>query len=258
MGEKINDNKKLGSLEMAILYSKLPDDIKKNIVTPYISIENNEARFSVRVVDSNPNLNRKELLKKIHKHLEENLKISNDDFKVTGVFVLFNNQLQSLYKSQIQTLSFSYFGILVALFILFRSWKLSLIASAPDIVASMLILGSLGFLKIPLDMMTITIATIVMGIGTRAGIYYINRFKTEFAIHKDYKKTIIACHETVGRSIVIAALTIIFGFSILVLSNFNPTINFGILIGIAIFAALILSLTIMPLLLLMTKPFKNG
>jgi len=258
MGEKINANKKLGSLEMAILYSKLPDDIKKNIVTPYISIENNEARFSVRVVDSNPNLNRKELLKKIQNHLEENLKISNDDFKVTGVFVLFNNQLQSLYKSQIQTLSFSYFGILFALFILFRSWKLSLIASAPDIVASMLILGSLGFLKIPLDMMTITIATIVMGIGTRAGIYYINRFKSEFAIHKDYKKTIIACHETVGRSIVIAALTIIFGFSILVLSNFNPTINFGILIGIAIFAALILSLTIMPLLLLMTKPFKNG
>lgn len=258
MGEKINANKKLGSLEMAILYSKLPDDIKKNIVTPYISIENNEARFSVRVVDSNSNLNRKELLKKIQNHLEENLKISNDDFKVTGVFVLFNNQLQSLYKSQIQTLSFSYFGILVALFILFRSWKLSLIASAPDIVASMLILGSLGFLKIPLDMMTITIATIVMGIGTRAGIYYINRFKSEFAIHKDYKKTIIACHETVGRSIVIAALTIIFGFSILVLSNFNPTINFGILIGIAIFAALILSLTIMPLLLLMTKPFKNG
>jgi predicted RND superfamily exporter protein len=258
MGEKINDNKKLGSLEMAILYSKLPDDIKKNIVSPYISIENNEARFSVRVVDSNPNLNRKELLKKIQNHLEENLKLSKDDFKITGVFVLFNNQLQSLYKSQIQTLSFSYFGILLALFLLFRSWKLSLIASAPDMVASMLILGSLGFLKIPLDMMTITIATIVMGIGTRAGIYYINRFKSEFAIHKDYKKTIIACHETVGRSIVIAALTIIFGFSILVLSNFNPTINFGILIGIAIFAALILSLTIMPLLLLITKPFKNG
>jgi predicted RND superfamily exporter protein len=258
MGEKINDNKKLGSLEMAILYSKLPDDIKKNIVSPYISIENNEARFSVRVVDSNPNLNRKELLNKIQKHLEENIKLSKDDFKITGVFVLFNNQLQSLYKSQIQTLSFSYFGILIALFILFRSWMLSLIASAPDMVASMLILGSLGFLKIPLDMMTITIATIVMGIGTRAGIYYINRFKSEFAIHKDYKKTIRACHETVGKSIVIAALTIIFGFSILVLSNFNPTINFGILIGIAIFAALILSLTIMPLLLLITKPFKNG
>ena len=258
MGEKINDNKKLGSLEMAILYSKLPDDIKKNIVSPYISINNNEARFSVRVVDSNPDLNRKELLSKIQMHLEQNLKLSKDDFKITGVFVLFNNQLQSLYKSQIQTLSFSYFGILIALFILFRSWKLSLIASAPDIVASMMILGSLGFLKIPLDMMTITIATIVMGIGTRAGIYYINRFKSEFAIHKDYKKTIIACHETVGRSIVIAALTIIFGFSILVLSNFNPTINFGILIGIAIFAALILSLTIMPLLLLITKPFKNG
>ena len=258
MGEKINNDKKLESLEMAILYSKLPENIKKNIVSPYISIENNEARFSVRVIDSNPNLNRKELLNKIQKHLEENLKLSKDDFKITGIFVLFNNQLQSLYKSQIQTLSFSYFGILLALFILFRSWILSLIASAPDMVASMLILGSLGFLKIPLDMMTITIATIVMGIGTRAGIYYINRFKSEFLIHKDYKKTIRVCHETVGKSIVIAALTIIFGFSILVLSNFNPTINFGILIGIAIFAALILSLTIMPLLLLITKPFRNG
>lgn len=258
IGETLNNHKKLTPLEMAILYSKLPDDIKKNIVSPYLSIENNEARFSVRVIDSNPNLSRKELLDRIQNDLQTKVGLSKDEFKITGVLVLFNNQLQSLYKSQFQTLGSSYFGILISLFILFRSWTLSLIASAPDMIASMLILGTLGFAKIPLDMMTITIATIVMGIGTRAGIYYINRFITEYKKYKNYQKAIKACHETVGRSIVLAAITIIFGFSILILSNFNPTIHFGILIGIAIFTALILSLTIMPLLVLITKPFKNG
>jgi len=257
MGEILINNQKLTSLEMAILYSKLPEDIKKNIVSPYLSIENNEARISVRVIDSNPNLSRKELLDKIQNDLQEKLGLSKDEFKITGVLVLFNNQLQSLYKSQFQTLGFSYIAILISLFILFRSFKLSFITSAPDIIASLLIIGTLGLTKIPLDMMTITIAVIVMGIGTRAGIYYINRFVTEYEKYNNYQKAIKTCHQTVGKSIVIAAITIIFGFSILILSNFNPTINFGILVGIAIFTALILSLTIMPLLVLITKPFKN-
>jgi len=258
MGEVLANRQKLTSLEMAVLYSKLPNDIKKNIVSPYLSIENDEARISVRVIDSNPNLSRKQLLDRIQNDLQQKLGLSKDEFKISGVLVLFNNQLQSLYKSQFQTLGFSYIAILISLFILFRSFKLSLITSAPDIIASMLIIGTLGLTKIPLDMMTITIAVIVMGIGTRAGIYYVNRFVTEYQKYNNYQKAIKACHQTVGKSIVIAAITIIFGFSILILSNFNPTINFGILVGVAIFTALILSLTIMPLLLLITKPFKNS
>lgn len=258
MGEVLANRQKLTSLEMAVLYSKLPNDIKKNIVSPYLSIENDEARISVRVIDSNPNLSRKQLLDRIQNDLQQKLGLSKDEFKISGVLVLFNNQLQSLYKSQFQTLGFSYIAILISLFILFRSFKLSLITSAPDIIASMLIIGTLGLTKIPLDMMTITIAVIVMGIGTRAGIYYVNRFVTEYEKYNNYQKAIKACHQTVGKSIVIAAITIIFGFSILILSNFNPTINFGILVGVAIFTALILSLTIMPLLLLITKPFKNS
>jgi len=258
MGEVLANRQKLNSLEMAILYSKLPEDIKKNIVSPYLSIENDEARISIRVIDSNPNLSRKKLLDRIQNDLQEKLGMSKDEFNITGVLVLFNNQLQSLYKSQFQTLGFSYIAILLSLLILFKSLKLSLITSAPDIIASMLIIGTLGLTKIPLDMMTITIAVIVMGIGTRAGIYYINRFVTEYEKYENYQKSIKACHQTVGKSIVIAAITIIFGFSILVLSNFNPTINFGILVGVAIFTALILSLTIMPLLVLITKPFKNN
>lgn len=258
LGEKINDNKKLGPLEMAILYSKLPDDIKKSIVTPYVSIENNEARISLRIIDSNPNLNRKELLIKIQKDLEEKLNLNKDEFKITGILVIFNNLLQSLFDSQIKTLGITFAGIFILLLILFKSLSWSIVAAIPNFTAALFILGSLGFFNIPLDMMTITIASISVGIAIDNSIHYIYRFREEFKINKNYKKTIEICHKSVGKAIVNASLTIVFGFSILIFSNFIPSIYFGIFTGLAMLTAMTLVLTLMPQLIAIFKPFKNG
>ena len=258
LGEKINDNKKLGPLEMAILYSKLPDDIKKSIVTPYVSIENNEARISLRIIDSNPNLNRKELLIKIQKDLEEKLKLNKDEFKITGILVIFNNLLQSLFDSQIKTLGITFAGIFILLLILFKSLSWSIVAAIPNFTAALFILGSLGLFNIPLDMMTITIASISVGIAIDNSIHYIYRFREEFKINKNYKKTIEICHKSVGKAIVNASLTIVFGFSILMFSNFIPSIYFGIFTGLAMLTAMTLVLTLMPQLIAIIKPFKNG
>ena len=258
LGEKINDNKKLGPLEMAILYSKLPDDIKKSIVTPYVSIENNEARISLRIIDSNPNLNRKELLIKIQKDLEEKLNLNQDEFKITGILVIFNNLLQSLFDSQIKTLGITFAGIFILLLILFKSLSWSIVAAIPNFTAALFILGSLGLFNIPLDMMTITIASISVGIAIDNSIHYIYRFREEFKINKNYKKTIEICHKSVGKAIVNASLTIVFGFSILMFSNFIPSIYFGIFTGLAMLTAMTLVLTLMPQLIAIIKPFKNG
>jgi uncharacterized protein len=258
LGEKINDNKKLGPLEMAILYSKLPDDIKKSIVTPYVSIENNEARISLRIIDSNPNLNRKELLIKIQKDLEEKLKLNKDEFKITGILVIFNNLLQSLFDSQIKTLGITFAGIFILLLILFKSLSWSIVAAIPNFTAALFILGSLGLFNIPLDMMTITIASITVGIAIDNSIHYIYRFREEYKINKNYKKTIEICHKSVGKAIVNASLTIVFGFSILIFSNFIPSIYFGIFTGLAMLTAMTLVLTLMPQLIAIIKPFKNG
>jgi len=258
LGEKINDNKKLGPLEMAILYSKLPDDIKKSIVTPYVSIENNEARISLRIIDSNPNLNRKELLIKIQKDLEEKLNLNKDEFKITGILVIFNNLLQSLFDSQIKTLGITFAGIFILLLILFKSLSWSIVAAIPNFTAALFILGSLGLFNIPLDMMTITIASITVGIAIDNSIHYIYRFREEYKLNKNYKKTIEICHKSVGKAIVNASLTIVFGFSILIFSNFIPSIYFGIFTGLAMLTAMTLVLTLMPQLIAIIKPFKNG
>jgi predicted RND superfamily exporter protein len=258
LGEKLNNNKKLGPLEIAILHSKLPEEIKKNIITPYISIDDNEARISLRIIDSNPELNRKELLIKIQKDLEEKLQLKKEEFKITGILVIFNNLLQSLFDSQIKTLGITFAGIFLLLLILFKSFWWSVVAAIPNFTAALFILGSLGLFNIPLDMMTITIASITVGIAIDNSIHYIYRFREEFKINKNYNITIQICHRTVGKAIVNASLTIAFGFSILILSNFIPSIYFGIFTGLAMLTAMTLVLTLMPQLILIIKPFKNG
>ena len=252
----LNNNKPLGSLEMGVLYSKIPDSIKQEIVNPYISIENSEARINLRIKDSQENLRRNDLLKKINFDLRNKLKLKDDEFKLAGVLILFNNLLQSLFKSQILTLGFVMMGILVMFLILFKNIKLSLIGVIPNFLAAFFILGIIGILNIPLDLMTITIAAITIGIAVDNSIHYIYRFKEEFSKIKDYNKTIKHCHSTVGVAIVNTSITIVFGFSILFLSNFIPTIYFGIFTGIAMLFAMLSVLTLLPAMLLLFKPFK--
>jgi len=249
--------KKLEGLEMGVLYTKIPDAIKKGVINPYISIENNEARINLRILDSKKDLKRNELIKKINFDLENQLGLKRNEFKLAGVLILFNNLLQSLFKSQILTLGVVMAGITLMFLILFRNVTLSLIGVVPNFIAAFLILGIIGLLKIPLDMMTITIAAITIGIAVDNSIHYIYRFKEEFQRKRNYNETLEICHNTVGVAILNTSITIVFGFSILVFSNFIPTIYFGVFTGIAMLLAMISVLTLLPKLILIVKPFGN-
>ena len=255
VAKQLNNNKPLDALEIGVFYSKLPDTIKKEVIDPYISIEYNEARISLRIKDSEKNLRRNDLIKKIEHDLKNQIGLKSNEFKLAGVLILFNNLLQSLFKSQILTLGFVMSGIFVMFLILFRNIKLSLIGVVPNFIAAFFILGIIGLLEIPLDMMTITIAAITIGIAVDNSIHYIYRFKEEFFQNNSYEKTIKLCHSTVGIAILNTSITIVFGFSILVLSNFIPTIYFGVFTGLAMLLAMISVLTLLPSLILLTKPF---
>ena len=255
VAKQLNNNKPLDTLEIGVFYSKIPDTIKKEVIDPYISIEDNEARISLRIKDSEKNLRRNDLIKKIEYDLENQIGLESNEYKLTGVLILFNNLLQSLFKSQILTLGFVMSGIFAMFLILFRNIKLSLIGVVPNFIAAFFILGIIGLLEIPLDMMTITIAAITIGIAVDNSIHYIYRFKEEFFQNNSYEKTIKLCHSTVGIAILNTSITIVFGFSILVLSNFIPTIYFGVFTGLAMLLAMISVLTLLPSLILLTKPF---
>ena len=254
VAEDLN-NKELQSLEIAVLYSKIPDAIKNEIISPYISVEKDEARINVRIKDSLKNLRRNELINKINLELNSELGLEKDEYKLAGVLILFNNLLQSLFKSQILTLGIVMLGIFLMFLILFRNTVISFIGIVPNFIAAFFILGIIGLLGIPLDMMTITIAAITIGIAVDNSIHYIYRFKEEFNKIKNYNKTLDRCHNTVGVAILNTSITIVFGFSILVLSNFIPTIYFGIFTGIAMLLAMISVLTLLPKLILTFKPF---
>ncbi len=252
---QLNNNKPLGTLEMGVLYSKIPESIKTEIIDPYLSIENDEARVSLRIIDSQENLRRNDLINKINFDLKDKIGLEESEYQLAGVLILFNNLLQSLFKSQILTLGLVMIGIFTMFLILFRNIKLSLIGVVPNFIAAFFILGIIGLLEIPLDMMTITIAAITIGIAVDNSIHYIYRFKEEFNKIKDYNKTLQLCHSTVGVAILNTSITIVFGFSILVLSKFIPTIYFGMFTGLAMLLAMISVLTLLPALILIIKPF---
>ena len=209
----------------------------------------------MRIKDSLKDLRRNDLIKKINNDLNLKLGFEKSEYKLTGVLILFNNLLQSLFKSQILTLGIVMLGIFLMFFILFRNVRLSLIGIVPNFIAAFFILGIIGLLGIPLDMMTITIAAITIGIAVDNSIHYIYRYKEEFKKINNYNKTLDRCHNTVGVAIFNTSITIVFGFSILVLSNFIPTIYFGFFTGIAMLLAMISVLTLLPKLILTFKPF---
>ena len=256
VAEDLTGNK-LETLETGVLYSKIPKEIKKEIILPYVSVKDNEARISVRIKDSTKDLRRNDLINKIKEELITKVGLTESEFKLAGVVILFNNLLQSLFKSQILTLGVVMVGISLMFLILFRNLMLSFIGVIPNFMAAFFILGIIGLLGIPLDMMTITIAAITIGIAVDNSIHYIYRFKEEFEKIKNYNQTVDRCHNTVGVAILNTSITIVFGFSILVLSNFIPTIYFGIFTGIAMLLALISVLTLLPKLILVLKPFGN-
>ena len=255
VAEKLNDGEELDSLEMALLYKRVPDKVKNIAVDPYISIKENEARINVRVLDSKPELRRNELIKKINYDIENKLGFDSESYFLTGVLVLYNNMLQSLFASQILSLGFVMVGIGLMFMILFKSVLLSFIGIIPNLLAATFVLGLMGLIDLPLDMMTITIAAIAIGIAVDNSIHYIYRFREEYNLSHDYEKSLYRSHNSIGRAIFFTSITIIFGFSILVLSNFIPTIIFGLLTGLAMLIALLAVLTLLPKLIIFFQPF---
>ncbi len=255
---QINQGEPLDALELAFVPAAVPDDLQDTLLTPYISEEHDQARFSIRILETMPELRRQELLDRIHNHLTTELGYSEDQVLFAGMTVMYNNMLQSLFDSQIKTIGVVFAAIMVMFLILFRSLKLALIGIAPNLIAAGSVLGLMGWLGIPLDMMTITVAAITVGIAVDDTIHYIHRFKTEFQKDGDYIATMHRCHRSIGQAMFFTSLTIISGFSILVLSNFIPTIYFGLFTGFAMFMALVGALTLLPRLIVLVKPFGLG
>ena len=258
IGRRLNDGKSLDSLDMAVLYTKLPDTYKELLLAPYVSFDDNEVRFTIRIKDSLKSLQRNVLLKDIKRDLVEQLGLDESKVHLAGTMVLYNNMLQSLFTSQIKTLGMVALALLVMFLFLFRSLKIALIALFPNLLSAGAVLGVMGWLDIPLDMMTITIAAISIGIAVDNTIHYIHRFREEIDIDGDYYGALHRCHNSIGHAMFYTSMIIIVGFSILVLSNFWPTIYFGLFTGLAMFIALIASLTLLPQLLVWLKPFRLG
>jgi predicted RND superfamily exporter protein len=242
---------------MSVLYTKMPDYLKKMILSPYLSIKNNEARFSVRIKDSMKGLKRNALLHRIKRDLTTKLGLPADKVHLAGAMVLYNNMLQSLFSSQIKTLGVVALALLGMFLVLFRSLKVALIALFPNLLSAGAVLGTMGWMHIPLDMMTITIAAISIGIAVDDTIHYIHRYKEEIEDGYDDLEAMHRCHGSIGYAMYYTSIVIIIGFSILVFSNFLPTIYFGLFTGLAMLIALVAALTLLPQLLIVFKPYKK-
>jgi len=257
-GKILNQNKSLDSIDLAILYQKLPQEYRDIILLPYVNIEHNQLRFSTRIIDSNEALRRDALLKKITDDLKQMIDPNVATVQLSNLMVLYNNMLQSLFHSQITMISLVILIVFLMFFLLFRSFKLTLIALTVNIIPIGMVFGFMGWLHIPLDIMTITIAAIAMGIGIDDTVHYIHRFKVEFAKDNLYYYTMYRTNNSIGNALYYTTLTVVIGFSILTLSNLIPTIYFGLLTMLVMFAALISDMILLPKLLLLFKPLKKS
>jgi hypothetical protein len=247
--ESLNKGKPFSDFKLAIVYKRLPEDVRKALFAPYLSVDGNQLRFSIRLYESGKALRRQELLDKIYFDLIDVLNFDPEQVTISGVAVLFNNLLQSLFKSQILTLGSVFAVILLMFVVLFGAVRLALAAIVPNIIAAGLVLGLMGWIGIPLDIMTITIAAIAIGIGVDNSIHYVHRFREEFLQDQNYWAAIKRCHNSIARAMYYTSVTVVLGFSILVLSNFIPTIYFGLLSGLAMMTALLANLVLLPILI---------
>ncbi|QFR50339.1 MMPL family transporter [Sulfurimonas lithotrophica] len=257
VGKTINNNEDLGNFQLALLYNEFPDDLKKQILNPYLSIKDNQVRFTIRIVDSNPDLRRDELLKKIRAELHEKVGIKKEHIHLSGLMVLYNNMLQSLFKSQILTLSVMVILLFVMFWSIFKSFRIGLAAIIANIIPIGIVFGFMGWFSIPLDMMTITIASISIGIAVDDTIHYLYRYKNEYLKFGNYIDAMQSSHTSIGHAMTYTSLAISIGFLVLVLSEFTPTIYFGLLTVVAMLVALATDLLLLPRLVISLNAFKG-
>ncbi len=237
----------LSMFELSVLYNEIPTDYKTDLIDPYLNVEKNMIKISTRVKDSK-DIKRNDLINDINSFLMNEFD-NLEEFKVNGLLVLYNNMLKSLFSSQIKSLGFVILAIFIMFVILFRSLKLSIIGIIPNIFASTFILGLIGLLKIPLDIMTITIAAISIGIAVDNTIHYIYRYKENLKLGRNHSEIIEKTHLTVGNAVLITSIAITAGFLTLCLSNFVPTVYFGLFTSLAMIFAMIGVLITLPSIL---------
>ena len=249
-------NRKISDFELSLLSLMMSPENAALLLTPYVDERQNQSRITLRVKDTLGDLNRDKLLDKIHRFAIDEAGFKEEQVHFTGLMVLYNNMLQSLFRSQILTMGMVFLCIMAMFLVLFRSLSVALIAIFPNLLAAGVVLGGMGLAGIPLDMMTITIAAITVGIGVDHEIHYITRFKHELSIDQDYIASMHRAHSSIGSALLYTTIIIIVGFSILMLSNFIPSVYFGLLTGLAMLTALLASMTLLPKLILIFKPFK--
>ena len=245
----------LDDLELALLRKVLPEDINNQLLSSYISEDDNQVRLSARVIESMDGLNRKNLIEEVKNDLIQNYELSEEQFYLSGISVIYNNLLQSLFQSLIGSLTIVFSAIFIMFIILFRSFYMALIAMIPNLLSAASVLGIIGWSGIPLDIMTVTVAAISIGIGVDNTIHYVHRFLKEYELQKNYDLAIKNSHATIGRAMFYTSLTIVLGFMILVSSNFNPSVFFGIFTSFSMIVAILAALMLLPVLIRHLKPF---
>ena len=253
LAKDFNDGRPLDGAELTLVLGAIPEAFKDTLLTPYVDTEAGQVRLAVRMLESDRSLRRDAFLKRMQEDLPEALGIAPERVTLSGMTVLMNNMLQSLFDSQRNTLLAVCLGILLTFALLFRSLSLGLLALLPNVLAAALVLGLMGWIGLPLDLMTITIAAIVIGIGVDDTIHYIHRYREEVARDGDGRAALLRSHRSIGHAIFFTSVTVMAGFSILGLSNFNPTVYFGLLTALSMALALLANLTLLPALLLLAK-----
>ena len=249
VGKELNEGRELDALALALIYSSLSGEGRELILTPFVSIENDELHFSVRTLDSDPRLKRAEFLRTLQNELNE-LVGKDARVKISGVMKLYTNMLDSLFSSQINSLGFVLLAFFATFWLIFASLRLAIIAICINILPLICVLGAMGLAGLSLDIMSITIGSISLGIGVDSAIHYIYRYKRELAHFKDSKKAIIASHASIGYALYYTSFAVFIGFGVMISSNFWPTIYFGALTDLVMFFMLASSLILLPSLLL--------
>ena len=248
LAEKLNDFNEMGDLELAFVKnSLLTNDKAKDVLNSYISSDDRSARITFRIIDSYKDINRNDLLTRVDDYLVSKLKDTNVEYQLSGLGVLYNNLLQSLFGSQIASLSFVFGAIFLMLLILFRSLLTSLVVIFVPLVAVGFVFSFMSLFSIPLDIMTITIASISVGMSVDYAIHIAWRFREEQKISRSNAE--INTINSSGQAVLITAMTVIVGFLVFIFSNFNPTVLFGLLSALAIFVSAALALRFIPIFL---------
>lgn len=247
LARALNDDRPLTEYELTALYRTLEAPLREDLLGSFFSPDHQELRLSARIIDTTPGLDRGALLTSLRQDLAA-LGVAPENYTLSNLFVLYQDLLQRLYRSQILTLGVVYLALALAFALIFRSFRLALLAITPNILATLAILGLMGWTGIALDFMTITIAAIAMGIAVDDTIHYVHRYREELGGARP-GEALASSHASVGAAILYTSGIIALGFALLGFSDFVPSVLFGLLTALAMLLALLANLLLLPVLL---------